>query len=166
MAEFEVWKNNTQGLHGVVKLDRQGNLVHEMIASGKSVQITRDERIMNQERAANLKLDVFSNGTLTPVRILDEADQREFASNPNMMTDSDLKVLFKLNTNTFKARIASIDNVYTLNHLLQLSEDESLSVTVAKLKAINDRLVEVSPTAATAVTQTQLPGAPANSSFY
>lgn len=159
MPEYEKWKNNSKGKHGVVKLDRFGNEIHEIVGPGKVVKLTKDERLTNQERAAMPKMDIFTNGTMSPVELLDDEDKAEFASNPNMMSDSDLKALFKMHHATFKAKVGTIDNTYTLTRLQEIAEDPDTGATVAKLKVVTERLDEVNPNAPIVVTQSALPGA-------
>lgn len=159
MALQEKWKNNTRGKHGVIKLDRFGNEIHEIVGPGKTVQLTTDERKQNQERAAHPKMDIFTNGSMSPVVLLDEEDKAEFANNPNLMTDTDLKALFKLHPATFKSKVGSIDNSYTLIRLREIAQDPDVGATVAKLKVVEDRLYEVNPNSPVMVTQTVIPGA-------
>jgi len=67
----ESWRNATKGLHGVLKFDRFGNEVHEQVRPGQTVQLSTDERLLNMDRAADDSLDVFKNGTLVPVRLIE-----------------------------------------------------------------------------------------------
>jgi hypothetical protein len=72
------------------RLDHRGELTkHDIVDPGKKFNLTTEERRMNQELAARADMDVFSNGQLQPVRILDDVDDaREIASNPNLMSEA------------------------------------------------------------------------------
>jgi hypothetical protein len=140
----ETWKNVTKGKRHVVKYDPKGNIVTEIIKAGATVMLTPEEREINMERAANEKLCIFKNGSLIPVRVLDEEVAKEFASNPNNASDTELKALFKAQWKTFDSRVSEIDNVYTLERLRDLAESEEIGATVRQHNTILGRIEEVS----------------------
>lgn len=142
----ETWKNSSKGKRGVVKFDRYGNLIHEVIAPGRTVMLSREERQINQERAASEKLDNFSNGVMVPVKLVDPEDEKEFAANPNILTEEGLRNLFKLQWKAFEKAIGEISNPYALERLNELAQtDDELNVTVKKANVVRDRLQEINP---------------------
>lgn len=143
--DLEVWENSTKGRIGVLKFDRRGDLRNELIRPGAKVHLTPDERQINQERAADNSLDVFQNGFLVPVRLLDGTeDAKEIASNPNLMSESDLRALFGKQWKAFGAQVAQISNQITLQRLLALADEDDVNATVKQVAIIRDRLAEVS----------------------
>mgnify|MGYP003340307929 FL=1 len=69
----EAWKNVTPGTVAVLKFDKRGDLAHEIISGGKMVNLTPEERRINQEMCAEEELDFFTNGVLVPVRQIGRA---------------------------------------------------------------------------------------------
>lgn len=138
----ETWKNITKGRVGYLKLDRFGEISRDQVAAGKVLDLTPEERVMNSDRAATKDLDIFSNGWLVPVRLLEDNElSKEVASNPNLLSESDLKDLFKLQWRAFEKKVDSIDNTMILGRLQTLAEeDDSINVTVKQSKVIADRL--------------------------
>lgn len=136
----ETWRNSTKGKRHVVKYDPKGNEVTEIIKAGGTVAITPEERELNMDRAANDKLCIFRNGSLVPVRILDENLKAEFASNPNNIGDGELGDLFKLQWKQFDARLDEIDNLYALERLRDFAEDSENGATVRQHNSILNRL--------------------------
>lgn len=107
--------------------------------------------MLNSDRAANEKLDMFRNGVLNPVRLIDGADDpvyQEIASNPNLMGESDLRDMFNLHWKTFEKKLADISNPITLKRLLAIAEEDGVKVTVNQHKAVQARIEEVDPSAA------------------
>lgn len=146
MANKETWKNATRGKVVVLKYDMRGNLIHELVHGGGAFTLSKEERLLNMDRAANENLDVFKNGTLVPVRLLDgDEEAAEIASNPNLITEDDMKSLFKAHWKTFEAKVAAIGNPLTLQRMLQLAEDEETGATIKQQKTIKARLDEVQP---------------------
>lgn len=144
---LETWKNPTEGRVWINRLDHRGELAKvEIIGSGRVFHLTPAERRLNQEMAVNPDLDIFTNGTLTPVRLLgtDEAEAAEFASNPNMMTEGDMRALVgktKGKQDAFAERLAGIRNTATLERLLALAREED--APLSRVEAIQGRLAEL-----------------------
>lgn len=152
MDELETWKNPTEGRVWINRLDHHGNLDKvEIIGASRTFHITPKERRLNQEMAARSDLDIFSNGTLTPLRLIDgAADTEAFALNPNLMTEADMRDLFKVGRTeatkaaigeAFDERLAAITNTATLGRLLALARDED--APLSRVEAIQARLNEV-----------------------
>lgn len=150
MTELESWMNSTPGRVWVNKFDARGNLAAEIIASGRTFHLSPQERRVNQEMAASEELDVFSNGTLQPVRLLegDESDV-EIASKPNHLSDSDIKDLVKAHHKTLEKRLEQISNPSALERVLEAALEVDASVST--VERIKSRMREVAPSLYTEV---------------
>lgn len=140
----ETWRNQSNGSVWVWKTDRFGRMKDETVKSGGKFNITPLDRQNNQERAASPGQDLFSNGTLAPVKLLDTADDvREIAENPNLITESGMVKLFSLHHTKFDARLAEIENATVLKRIKALAENEETGATLRQVRRIEDRLDEV-----------------------
>lgn len=161
--ELETWKNPTAGRVWINRLNHRNELDKvEVIAGGRTFHISSQERKLNQEMAYSPDLDLFANGTLTPVRLIEGSeDAREFAANPNLLTEDDMRGLVKKTkgaTDAFVERLATIKNPATLERLLSLAREED--APLSRVEAIQSRLGEVSsssPYASTATRETTSP---------
>lgn len=142
MSDLETWKNVSLAKHGVVRVDPYGKLAHELVSSGKTVMLSRDDRLYYQRQAASDTLDIFQNGAMVPVRLVDETDIKEFAENPNLMGEQELTDLFKLQWKRFEARLNEITNLYALERMREFAA-ESDDVTVKKAQLVTDRIAIV-----------------------
>lgn len=143
-VQVETWKNPTAGRVWVKRLDHRGELAKtEIVRSGGVFHLTTAERELNQELAVSEDLDLFANGTLTPIRLIEgTAAAREFATNPNLITEEDMKGLVKTRSkDAFVERLAAIKNPATLQRLAALSREED--APLSKVEAIEARLQEV-----------------------
>ncbi len=156
--EKEIWQNSTAGTRFVVKLDHKGDFKHEGVRSGQKVVLSTEERQINMERAASPKLDPFTNGSFTPVKLADGTeDAHEIASNPNLKSEAELRALFKLQWQKFDKEISSISNPHALERLREIAEEED--ATVRQMRAIEDRVSEVNPSKFVEVTAVgEIPG--------
>lgn len=142
---LETWKNVTRGRVVLKRYDRlMGRLKAEMIGAGKTFHISPEDRRFNQDEAANEDLDVFSNGILCPVRLLDtEEDAREIAANPNLLSESDIVGLFEGHWRTFEKRIGDIRNLNTLERILEVGQERD--ATVKQIATIEERIAQLTP---------------------
>lgn len=146
VSEYESWQNATLGRVVVTKLDGRGQKRHDLIGPGKTFHITPLERRMNQELAASEELDVFLNGVLQPVRLLEDAEDFEhLKSNPNHISEDDVRSIFKLKLPQFVARLGEIGNPAALERLMEIARSEEVDATLRQFEAIQTRLAEVSP---------------------
>lgn len=148
--QFETWQNATRGLVVLKKYNQRGDLGDEVVTAGRSIHITPTERRINQEMAANEDLDMFKNGTLAPLRIIDtEEDAKEIASNPNILSESEMKELFAGHWKAFDTRVNQIKNPQTLERMLEVASE--LDAKVRQVETIKERLAEVSPSKTTVI---------------
>jgi hypothetical protein len=144
--ELETWENVTRGKVSILKYDQLGKEYTQLVAGGRKFSLTREERVLNQDRAANEELDIFQNGTLNVVRLLDgDEDGAMFANNPNMMAESDINELFKVKSvKAFEAKLGEVTNLNTLERIREVADGLD-NVTVRQIAAIEDRIEAVTP---------------------
>jgi hypothetical protein len=140
-TQLEAWLNAGKSRVFINRFDGKGGTRQELIAAGRTFHLTPAERRMNQEMAANEKLDLFSNGMLQPVRLGEEAEA--LAGNPNHLAATDEQGIFRLHWKTFERRITEIDNPTLLERLLELAVDQD--ATLRQVNLITARLAEVAP---------------------
>lgn len=145
-TDAELWENTTAGRVCLKFYNQQGMLTDRLIDSFRKFTITTKERQLNQEMAAGPDLDHFSNGIFAPVRLVETADDIEkIKSNPNLVTEDDMKGLLANKTaKAFQERVDAISNPFALTRMLELAREDD-STTAKQVKAIEDRLRDVSP---------------------
>jgi hypothetical protein len=149
--EHETWENTGMSRVVLKKYSHSGELVDEMLNGRRKIMVTPHERRLNQELAANKHLDPFANGTLSPVHLIETADDlEEIKANPNLMSETDMKDLLKGHFKKLEARLAEIDSEPILNRLLEVASEEDASLS--KVNAIKTRLDSFKPDYVTEVT--------------
>lgn len=143
-AELETWEAN--GRVCIRKVDRNGNLEPVMVNRGRRIQLTEEERRLNQLRAASEEMDPFANGTLSPVRLVEGSEAAEaILSNPNHVTEDDMRELLSGHHKTFEKRLNEFVSPYILRRMIDMAEnDDEVEVSTKRMQAIKDRLKEVS----------------------
>lgn len=142
--ELETWENTGNSRVVLKKYSHAGELVDEMLNGRRKVMLTPQERRINQELAANKALDPFSNGILAPVRLIETAeDLEDITSNPNLMSETDMRDLLKGHFKKLEARLTEVDSEPILRRLLEIAQEED--VTLGKVTAIEARLAQFQP---------------------
>jgi len=129
----------------ILTFDHSGKVRQIPIRSGGKAVITVEERKLNQDRAASTEKDFFMNGALTPIRLVDTAeDYHEISSNPNLLSEDDMLDLFKLKGPAFRARLADVTNVIALRRMLDIAKsDDKTNVTMTQFKILESRIAEL-----------------------
>lgn len=139
----EVWKNATASQIVLLRQGGPGGQTrHEIISGERTFSISPEERRMNQNMAANPELDVFNNGMLQPVKLLEDSEP-EMLDNPNHIGEDQLPRLFKLHYRNFDKRISEISNPIVLQRLIDISAAQD--ATIRQVETIKARLDAIQP---------------------
>lgn len=145
-SDVETWRNDTHGIVTINRVGEYGRKVVDIVHGGRTFELTPQERRMNQHACANTTLDMFTNGTLRPIDLIeDEPDTELLKTNPNTFSDEDLPKLFRLKAIQFAERIGLITNSAVLSRIAELARDPGLEATLAQYEAIKAREVELGP---------------------
>lgn len=149
-VQLETWHNPGPGRVVILRTDGRGDLVvEEMVGPERNFVLASAEREQMQRLAYSPEQDMFSNGTLMPVHLIEGSQMaREAASNPNLLSDGDMRTLVTGKGKSkpaaaaaFEEKLATIANATTLGRLLSLAEAED--APVSRVRAIQRRLSEV-----------------------
>lgn len=152
-VSVETWKNPNQGRVVVLKMDHRGELTREeMVRPEATFTITPAERALNQQLAYSPEVDMFTNGTLAPVQLLEGSDiAAAVAANPNLLSEREMHTLVTAAATeppdvaalaqAFAERLGSIANATTLRRLLDLAITDDAAYS--RVTAIQRRLAEV-----------------------
>lgn len=152
MADTERWKNVTTGTRWFMLQDQFGRPVDKVIRPGQTVEVDPEVRRMNSDAAAGPDLDIFRNGDLQPVRLIEgHEDVAAVTANPNTRGEAELEAMFGLHWKKFEAEVSAITNLTLLNRLLDIATEQNS--TVRQVEVIKARIAEVNPVR---VAETQL----------
>lgn len=144
--ERETWKNSTGARIYVLVNDpfTPGKMDQRLISPGAEFSITPLERKRNEE--VSPIVNPFKNGFLSPVELVETAaDFEALQSEPNVRSDSELAELLGQHANKLKAELASIDSYRLVERMIEMADAGSVDVSVAKMKALQERLDEIKP---------------------
>lgn len=143
-ADVETWQNETPGVVAINRVGEYGRRVVDLVQGGRRFQVTPQERRMNQNAANSVEQDIFTNGTLRPIDLLDDdPDTERLRSNPNIFREGELPELFNVKGEVFRQRIAEITNPATLARLIELARDPRYDASLSQYEAIKSREMEL-----------------------
>lgn len=145
-TDFETWENTGRGRVQIRRFNELGREKVELISGGRKFHVTPRDRRLNQEMCANPSMDIFTNGLLRPVRLLEGDEEAEkLSQNPNHLSESDMRDLIHLHYKKFDERLSEITNILTVERILEIAEQEETGATVRTVKKLRDRMVELDP---------------------
>lgn len=143
---LEAWQCAIPGRVMIRKYALNGEVRTELVASGRVIHLTPTERKLNQEVAISEDLDVFLNGAMQPVRLLEDGEDSEaIATHPNHLTETQARRLFKGAAKNLVERLAQITNRSAVERLLELAEDPATGASYQQHQLITARLKALDP---------------------
>ncbi len=134
---LETWRSTRSGRIGIIRLGDYGRTRRERIEGGRTFTITPGERRLNQNAVARPEQDVFTNGAFLPVSLLpDEPDTPTLLSNPNVVTDLDMRGILKLRGDGLLDRISPITNISVIDSLIEMARQPQFKVMVPEYEAL------------------------------
>lgn len=142
----ETWQNVQLGQVVLKQYMQTGVLGDVAIPGGRNFYISEKERRINQEMAATKDLDMFSNGTLVPIRLIEGSeDAEQLKDNPNILGETEMRELFGEHWKKFDDRLSKMSNSPALQRLLEMAKDPETGATVRQAEQIQARIAELNP---------------------
>ena len=143
-ANLEVWENPTDSLVSLHKLDHRGVPYDVLVLPHRRVNLTPEERDMNEGMCASDELNPFRNGLLRPIKLVeDPEDGSNAVVTANAKSDDELAALLKKSHSVFEKALDEINSPITLRRFLSVAKVADGSVK--QVQAIQDRLDEIAP---------------------
>lgn len=142
--DYETWKAN--GRIVLYKYDRTGGLEETLVNSGRKIQLTEQERLLNQDRCYDESSDPFVNGTLSPVRLPESSAEstKAIVESPNTMTEEEMVELLNGHHKTFESKLSGITSPYVVRKMIALTQEDvdegGVDVTIKRVEALESRL--------------------------
>lgn len=141
----ETWESVSEAMNWVIREDRRGDEQYVPVTGPMQFKITTYERILTQDKIKSRELDPFLNGQFRPVIV---PDSISIETNPNALSDDDIRRIFVASDVAWEEYMAVIDSASTLRRMLQLAEESDLS-----LKRFRELEAKASASAPQRVTQ-------------
>lgn len=143
-ADVETWRNTMPGTVVITRVGEYGRREVNLVKGGRTFQVTPQERRINQTAAASAEADIFTNGTLSPVTLLDDdPDTEALRSNPNTLKEEELPQLFVLRGDEFAERVTQITTLPPIARLLEVARDPKFDASLSQYEALKSREMEL-----------------------
>jgi hypothetical protein len=138
----ETWENISTSGNDIIKLDRRGDEVHELITGRRNFMITTEERLITEDRILNEADNPFRNGAFRPVTVPDSVN---IESNPNALSDEEIGSILVSSQRAWDEWMTVIDSPSTLQRMIDIADQGDLDISLKRYKAVQDRLGDVKP---------------------
>lgn len=137
----EKWENIAIHQNAVIRLNRRGDEVQEVITGRRTFMLTTEERTITQDRISDPAYDPFLNGSFRPIVVPDSVD---IDSNPNALSDEEIGRLFAASEFAFTEWLDTIDSPQTLRRMIALAPDAD-NLSLKRFNEIQQRYATVKP---------------------
>lgn len=138
----ETWENISTSSNDIIRLDRRGDEVHELITGRRTFMLTTEERLITEDRILDEVHNPFRNGSFRPVTVPDSVS---IESNPNALSDDEIGSVLVSSERAWEEWMKVIDSPSTLQRMVDIAEAGTLDISLKRYQAIQARLVEVKP---------------------
>jgi hypothetical protein len=133
-AGVESWKNIGASMVHIIKIAEYGRRESDLIYGGRLFTVTPQERRLNQSQCHDPANDPFTNGTFSPVALLeDEPDTTKLRNNPNVLDERDVQQLFAVSGEVFSERLVAITNPAAVDRLVEAAKRPETGASVQQL---------------------------------
>ena len=136
----ETWENISPSTNTIIRLDRRGDEVHEVISGRRQFFVTTEERYVTQERILDEIHDPFKNGCFRPVVVPDSVS---VDTNPNALSDDEIRSILVSSGLAWDEWLVVLTSPETLRRMLDLADESEISLK--RYKQLATRLAEVKP---------------------
>jgi hypothetical protein len=138
---LETWRNVAPYVIGVFVTDAARGEVNRRIEPGREFQINSDDRRNTEMQIMRAANNPFRNGNFQPVVVENVEDLEQLSAQPNWLPQSEIDQALKGTKARLQERLARIDSLPTLQHILGTATAQKLGAS--KIEVIEDRIAEL-----------------------
>lgn len=121
---IETWENVGPGTYYVIQENRRGDEVYVPITGRRNFRISTYERMITEDKSLDPRNNPFKNGAFRPITT---PDGISIDTNPNALSDDDIRRLFRASEVAWEEYMVVIDSPATLTRMIELAEaDEAM----------------------------------------
>lgn len=137
----ETWECFTPQRTAIVKMTARGEETRQIITKGTFL-CTSEERIITQDRIADVSDDPFMNGRFRPIIVPANVTVE---THPNALSDDEIRNLLAASDLAFTEWLANLDSKETISRMRNLALAEAATITLQRFQQVQARLEQVRP---------------------
>lgn len=118
---IETWENVTPGTHWVIRENRRGDEEPQVVAGPVKFRLSTYDRMLTQDKIRDIRNDPFLNGSFRPLIVPEDIT---IESNPNALSDEDIKRVFGSSKDAWEAYMDVIDSPSTIQRMIDLADED------------------------------------------
>lgn len=140
----EQWRNESRSTSGILRFDptAKGGRVKELIAGGRTFDITTAERRLTERSIREERHNPFRNGKFVPLVLHEGAeDYEQLVADPNLVSAESIAELSKGPIGAMEKKVAQLDKLTVLRRILEVANQEGWATK--RLDVLRARIAEV-----------------------
>lgn len=117
---IETWENVAPGVNYIIRENRRGDEVHYEVKGRVQFKLSSYDRMLTEDQIHDLRHNPFKNGCFRPVIVPENVS---VDSNPNAMSEEDIKRVFTCSDEAWDAYMDVIDSPATLQRMLDMADE-------------------------------------------
>lgn len=131
---IETWENVGLGTNYVIRENRRGDEVYEQVAGKRKFKLSTWDRMLTEDKIADDRHNPFKNGSFRPILVPEDVT---IETNPNAMSDDDVKRLFQASDLAWAEWMEQIDSPATLQRMLDMADNGEADLAHRRYKQLS-----------------------------
>lgn len=136
----ETWESVSNEQNFVYRLNARGEEIPLPVQGHRRFTLSTAERLLTQEKIADVKYDPFVNGAFRPIVVPETVNVE---TNPNALSDEDIQRIFTSSDTAWEEYMKVITSPATLHRMVDLADNAEISLK--RFRELEDRLKDVAP---------------------
>lgn len=131
---IETWENVGSSVNYIIRENRRGDAEHAEIKGQRQFKLSSYDRMLTEDQILDLRNNPFKNGSFRPVIVPENVN---IESNPNAMSEEDIRSLFKASDTAWDEWMDMIDSPSTLQRMIDMADDGECDLSHRRYQQLN-----------------------------
>jgi hypothetical protein len=130
---IETWENVAVGVNYIIRENRRGDNEYFEVKGNRQFKLSSYDRMLTEDSIVDHKHNPFRNGAFRPIIVPEDVS---IESNPNAMSNDDIKSLFRSSETAWDEWMDLIDSPATLKRMIDMANNGEEDLSVRRLRQL------------------------------
>lgn len=130
---IETWENVSPGVNYIVRENRRGDEEYLAVSGFRKFKLSTYDRMLTEDKIQDERHNPFKNGSFRPVIVPEDIT---IESNPNAMSEEDIRRLFTASDIAWGEYMEVIDSPSTLQRMIDIANNGEVDLSVRRLRQL------------------------------
>jgi hypothetical protein len=130
---IETWENVGVGVNYIIRENRRGDSEYAEVKGDRQFKLSTYDRMLTEDSIVDHRHNPFRNGSFRPIIVPEDVS---IDSNPNAMSNDEIKSLFKASDTAWNEWMEQIDAPATLKRMIDMANNGEEDLSVRRLRQL------------------------------